>query len=137
MTTAGLETALGTGHRRSASFLEIKSALGVESAGASYLITHAETAASLKRDQQLDLARVGRVEQRRGAQMTLAGAALARQQMAQIGALVLHLAALGYLEALGRAAIGLEFGHTVSRFAIYLTRREQHRHIAPFHAGQA
>jgi hypothetical protein len=63
--------------------------------------------------------------------MTLASATLARQEMAQVCALMFYLAGLGHFEAFSRATICFYLRHAVSN----LSRRQQDRHVAPFHAG--
>jgi hypothetical protein len=66
-------------------------------------------------DEPLNCRGVGLVERARLAEPALASAALAREQMAQEGALMLDLAVFAELEALVGAAIGFDLRHTVAR----------------------
>ena len=66
-------------------------------------------------NQPLNCRGVGLVERARLAEPAFASAALAREQMAQEGALMLDLAVLAELEALGGAAIGFDLRHTAVR----------------------
>lgn len=78
-------------------------------------------------NQPLNCRGVGLVERARLAEPAFASAALAREQMAQEGALVLDLAVLAELEALGGAAIGFDLRHTAVRSLLFLIKASPQR----------
>src|SRR6266851_7557890 len=83
-------------------------------------------------NQPLNCRGVGLVERARLAEPAFASAALAREQMAQEGALMLDLAVLAEFEALGGAAIGFDLRHTVARsFYFYRGRIAATRRLDP------
>lgn len=103
---------------------------------------------------------IGFVQSSGLAQPSFSAAALTRQEVSQVGALMLHSTAFGELEPLGSAPRGLNFWHGSStqsathslsflgfrpRLSVLShgavegqsARRQQDRHVAALHAGVA